>query len=616
MKHVPGDFVRSRKYGQRGSALLTVLILSTVMCTVLAGLITYVSQSAKLERRSSLRTEALYAGEYAAEQAYSALYTLVSQDSTALPDIAETTTATNLSTAPTDVFPASEGYAWKAFLTVPLENNEVVARHSGFNPAKGSYKFLSVVEFERTVPTMAEPVAVQLQREWSYVLTPLFQYAIFYDKDMELFPGARFVVGGRVHSNGRIYTGTSASITFTDYVSNVDGLANEYHPLDPRAPGSPGSNISYNKGEPISTTREDPPGAINQDTSDGNNNNDGPRELIEIPDYLHSDANAETRGYNKAGLKILRTGTGHDFLTADGTRIPSADPLAGVLQLLVSTGTMVDFRESATIPTTDVDITRVTAAYSAGGLPRNIPNSNRWPNNSSVPAALKNQPIPEELRGKSFWNGILYVADSGTSRAGVKLLNGSRLPDGTQSDSPQAGLTIISQNPVYVVGDYNTGGSPPVNSGTDLSAANAVAGYTVQPAAIMADAVTVVSANWVSGNYNAVSNYNARDASNTTINAALISGIVASNGSAYSGGVENYIRLQEDWSGKRLTYYGSIINLYESRQATAPWQNTGIYYNAPARNWHFDVNFLDPDKLPPGSPILRSLKRGQWAQLR
>ena len=54
---------------------------------------------------------------------------------------------------------------------------------------------------------------VQFQRNWSYVLTPLFQYAIFCNSDMELFPGANFIVNGRVHANCRIYTGTSASLT-------------------------------------------------------------------------------------------------------------------------------------------------------------------------------------------------------------------------------------------------------------------------------------------------------------------------------------------------------------------------------------------------------------------
>lgn len=207
------------------------------------------------------------------------------------------------------------------------------------------------------------------------------------------------------------------------------------------------------------------------------------------------------------------------------------------------------------------------------------------------------------------------VSDSSTHPTGVRLLNGANLPDGSNASCPIAGLTVATANTTYIVGDYNTGGAPPVNSGTNLAANNYAGSYTVQPAAVIGDAVTVVSANWISGNYNSSASLSSRTPVNTTINSALISGVVASNGSDYSGGVENYIRLLENWSGKRLTYYGSMVNLFPSRQGTARWQSPGAYYNAPARNWYFDTNYLDPRKLPPGTPVIRSLKRGQWVQI-
>ncbi len=618
---------------ERGSVLFAVFILAVVMAGVLAGVITYVSQSVRIERRSNFRCEATYVADYAFEKAFESLNALVEQDYTALPNIAQTTAVTNLGTAPTGAFSAAQGYTWKSFLTVPLENGAITGAHTSFNPAKGSYKFLTVAEFDRTVPSLGAPVRTQFQREWGYVLTPLFQYAIFYNTDMELFPGASFVVGGRVHSNGRVHVGTSATIQFRDHVSQVNGITNNYHPLDPRAPGSPGAAITYDRGPAITTTREDPPGISTLNTSDSNTNNDGPRELIEISDYMHADPNAGSRLFTKSGLKVLVNTTGAGwaaasghvvaansrlFVTQDGTTVPGTDPLATYLNTMFAAGTMKDFRESATLTTIDLDVGKVTAGYMAGGLPQQIPSTNKWPNNSSVPAALKNQPIPVALRGKNLWNGILYVADITHGfghRTAVRITNGSELPDGSKASSPQAGLTVVSQNAAYIVGNYNAGGSPPVNSGSDLAAANAVSGYTVQPAAVIADAVTIVSANWISSNYNGVSSFSSRTPVNTTINTAFISGIVPSDGANYSGGVENYMRLLEDWSGKRLTYYGSIINLFASAQATAPWQNTGVYYNAPGRNWYFDVNFLDPNKLPPGTPILRSLKRGQWVQI-
>ena len=52
--------------------------------------------------------------------------------------------------------------------------------------------------------------------------------------------------------------------------------------------------------------------------------------------------------------------------------------------------------------------------------------------------------------------------------------------------------------------------------------------------------------------------------------------------------------------------------------ATALWRGTGStigIYNPPTRNWNFDNNFLDPRKLPPGTPAVRTLIRGQWTVL-
>ncbi len=621
-----------RLSSRRGSALFLLLILAVVSAAVLGGVFSYISSSATAERRSNVRLESVYVAEFAFEQAYQQLNTLIAGNTVNLPTATDTTGVTNLTTAPTSTFTAADGYNWKAFITVPVENGVPTDAHSNFNPTQGVYKYMTVVEFTRRVANITSPVHMQFQREWNYTISPLFQYAIFYQNDLELFPGAAFNVSGRVHSNARIYTGTTASISFSDYVTHVNGVTNRYHPLDPRAQPALTGPITYAKAAPIVTTQKNPPGQLGADTSDANHNNDGPRELIEVPNNWQTDPNSTERMYNKAGLKVLVNSTGtaataesgvsipansRVFLTADGTAIPAADPLAGYLSTLMTSGTMQDYREGATVRTVDVDVSRVTTAYSSGGLPQTVPNANNWPNNATVPAALKNKPIPASLRGKSLWNGVLYVADvtnSAAHRAGVKLLNGASLPDGSRAGSPAKGLTVVTPNAAYVVGDYNTGGNPPVNSGA-LNASNKVAGYTVQPAAIIADAVSVVSSNWVSGNYNGKAALNQRPATNTTLNAALISGTVASNGSAYSGGVENYIRLLEDWSGRRVTYYGSMINVFESQQSIAPWQNTGVYYQAAARNWYFDVNFLDPNKLPPGTPVLRTIMRGQWAQI-
>ena len=55
-----------------------------------------------------------------------------------------------------------------------------------------------------------------------------------------------------------------------------------------------------------------------------------------------------------------------------------------------------------------------------------------------------------------------------------------------------------------------------------------------------------------------------------------------------------------------------MVVMYPSQFATNYWVQTGTYYNAPSRKWAFDVNFLDYQRLPPATPQVRKLVRGQW----
>ena len=134
--------------------------------------------------------------------------------------------------------------------------------------------------------------------------------------------------------------------------------------------------------------------------------------------------------------------------------------------------------------------------------------------------------------------------------------------------------------------------------------------YTRQPCSIVADAVNVLSNSWVDAN--STGGVSSRVASNTTINAAIVSGIVpsGSNGNNYSGGAENFPRFLEDWSDATLTYYGSMVELYKSQQSIGTWGNANVY-SPPTREWFFDKSFRRD--TPPGSPMLFTYVKGKWA---
>jgi hypothetical protein len=111
-----------------------------------------------------------------------------------------------------------------------------------------------------------------------------------------------------------------------------------------------------------------------------------------------------------------------------------------------------------------------------------------------------------------------------------------------------------------------------------------------------------------------------RLASDTTVNAAFLAGIVPTSTGKYSGGVENFPRFLEDWSPggtqRVLTYNGSMVVMYESKFSTTPWPGTGTVYDPPSRHWAFDQNFRDVNKLPPGTPAARAMSRGRWAMIK
>ena len=187
---------------------------------------------------------------------------------------------------------------------------------------------------------------------------------------------------------------------------------------------------------------------------------------------------------------------------------------------------------------------------------------------------------------------ILYVADlrtqtSGTE-SGVRLTNGIILPS--------AGLTVATLNPLYVLGHYNAPDTTPGSTNTG------------KPASLVADAITILSGAWLDSNSNK-GGPSTRDASNTTINAAVLAGIVPSYGADFSGGLENFFRLLETWSSDTLTFNGSIVVLFPSQSAIAPW---GTTYTAPQRLFSFDPNFKNNTKLPPGTPYVCTIVRSAW----
>lgn len=198
------------------------------------------------------------------------------------------------------------------------------------------------------------------------------------------------------------------------------------------------------------------------------------------------------------------------------------------------------------------------------------------------------------------WNAVL------APRHVLRLVNGTlgnvpKKPDGT------GGFTVASEQPVYVVGNYNANAANPLPQNTTTDSA----------ASVIADTVTLLSTS-----YNDLSAMNQPTnpigASQSFYRLAIASGktltfkepgsqTTVHNDFGTDGGVHNFLRYIENWSGVNLYYQGSMVSLYYSAYGTGAFKCCTTVYSPPSRHYSFDTNFLTPSLLPPGTPQFKDV---------
>lgn len=308
---------------------------------------------------------------------------------------------------------------------------------------------------------------------------------------------------------------------------------------------------------------------------------------------------------------------------------------------------MKDMRENRIVNTVDIDMGKMKAAVApAGGAAATDKfqiNGSDWNLDASTGGwngqvyVEVESPTAGYTSTSDVLSGTGEAAATGTgTRTSVRLVNGSSLPNRKAvTASANEGVTVATNAPVYVVGNYN---SPGVNAGT--RSGTAVGTETIATigdykdgevaAAVIADAVNILSNAWwssgtLAGDASTLANSSGTvpstlTASSTEICAAFLTGNVATTGSGnvdsnYSGGVENFPRLHENWtaSGNRtLRYRGSMVALFNSEVATGQWTNAR--YSAPTREWGFNKMFGE-GRQPPGTPMIRTFRRITYADL-
>ncbi len=421
-----------------------------------------------------------------------------------------------------------------------------------------------------------------LQAISDFHLIPIYQFAEFDWNDWSFTPGPEMTIAGAIHANGSIALGPDTGLT-------IDGTLDATEEFLHIAPGTgyvriKGSDGSYHdmRNTDGSWLESIDAGGMADIAARWGGKVKAHAPAINLP--MPTDASGNPlptatviQGYSASDTVELRRAKMFyqaDLRIKNGNTVDASNNTLG-LATGVTTVNFYDAREQQTMCVTEVDL-----------------------------AALQSIVTDNDSNGR-----IVYIESTQPScKNGVRLINGQVLIHP---------LTIVTHNPLYVVGDYNIGDlNDPINK-------------PKRAASLMADAVTALSSGWTDAN--ATRSTTQRVATSTTLNAALMTSRAwqlesdtplaeINRTEAYlehGPASEHMIRFLENWDSRTFTFTGSEVSPWDSQEAT---QNLaccgdGGAYNAPRRVWAFDTSFLrDSESLPPGTPKIHAVVVSSWRE--
>lgn len=598
----PGTKVRHR----RGFALESVLMLMVMFSVIiLAGLsaVTSLSRTSNADYRASRAT---YASEGGADDIMSQLDAAMQDGIISNQDISTLLT------------PSLPGYR---FTQTTRTVGAPVTKTITTGPFSGLYSLNQPIDIQVTARDSSGNKATSILSVNAQTI-PLFQFGVFYEGDLEIEPGAPMTFAGWVHTNGNLYL-SSNSINFQSQITTPDSVFWQRKDMNQRLSG-----VSINNAAGSSVLLDfdsrSLAGAAFVNRSQSKFNGRLQTEAHGVrPLKLPLPANTPA-------IALVQPRSASDSPMAQDVKMAwKADWIITVNSHVFRMDTML-LKTSTTFCDSLVQVRVAGMVVPTGTTCRKIfkAKANAFYDGRED---LKPDVLDIYMDSLRLWTDLLpaqraprimyieFVNDSvglnglpSTYPAGpavndymaVRIRGGARLPVPT-SNADTGGVSIVTNRPMYVLGDYNT---------------------TVwRPAALMADAITFLSnpatlamAGCVAATTGWCDMMQASGTQRipraTTVNAAILAGHSPTSCDwqragcgtpVYGGGLENFPRFLENWGGVTFTYTGSLVSLFTNQYSHGLWGNTtngGAYYSAPTRAWQFDINFRFPQRLPPGTP--------------
>jgi len=459
-------------------------------------------------------------------------------------------------------------------------------------------------------------------------VVPLFQFAIFFEQDLEFFNGADMVVTGPVHSNNDAYFAAQdgGSLSFEEEVtvantlyrgvkSNPDcsGYSGPVKSLDP---------VTYKNFDSCSSGR-----AKVTDTSKWNDNVLKNVGSVQVPSIDSIQSFSTSPYWTKADARIVlrlnssnqpdttNSSTGIEVVDVDGNNISAAtDALdnatgcPGSVNTSSSSGKAVGTQG----PGTSGDQLRLYREYQWDSSTNNTQRTLEVDMEALFDCIHDFDVVMEgkNLDDETNQGLVLFFAIDGPdsnapqNNYSVRLRNGSKLQASDSSAPLPVGMSLITDQSLVLWGDLNSSSKIPV--------------------ALFSDSQYILSNQWQdSDSY--ISDVWNRNAQHLTVQAAILTGVQHTGGingpggqdagyDTNGGGVINIFRFNEwfrlDSSGTHpdFTYKGSLVSLGPPKHSQSTW-GPFTYYSAPNRIWSFDKDFIVPENLPPLTPVFVYLKQ-------
>ena len=649
---------------KRGGALLAVFVIATSMGIILSGILRHSLTERRINERHELRLEAKNASEAIVEFGFAQLKHKFLKQTNFTENALSPGSADELKMPSTALFGAHVDYDASEIYggSIPSRSQELTFIDPAdpaneFDPLKGQKVYT------REVALYAKSTVVDYSGEFpieSYVTqrlqvrdSPLFAYAIFYNMDLEVSPGPKMEIHGPVHTNGNLWAQGISGVDFHYPVSSAKDLYYGWATEVGSAQGS--GHESLQTGHVRFVNRDKNLVSFKIDSSYRDSNYSNWRSWA--ANTWHG--NLQTQEH---GIEIYKPVAFSDY-QPDNPSTASYDPVNSGHQLIepaipISSGDYVAEVEKQKLSVKAGlrfkwnSETSTVHAYTKGGTELDISNLEgpgsdflwevkpsamydhrryQWIdmvefNMGKLKSLIENPDTTDPAKHIggydpfNNWNGIVYFhvtnssSDSETKArlgySGIRLWGGDTdaAGQGIPSLGSDPGLTFATNNALYVKGHFNADG---VLHDTWTSQNSAIVPEDFEvPVALFGDSVTILSGAW-----NDAVTSKKPTASSTEVAAAIVSGLIPTNANKNgksSGGVHNFPRFLEKWSGRSLFIRGSLVALYESENDNSAWRID--YYAPPARNWGFSKLFKD-GVYPPGTPLLRTYRRIEYTNL-